>query len=72
MMEERGVAVDPATVHRWALKLLPVLATVFRKKKLPVGSSRRMYETYVKVAGSWKYLCRAVDRDGNTIDFLLR
>jgi transposase-like protein len=37
MMAERGVVVDHATVHRWALKMLPVLAAVFRGRKLPVG-----------------------------------
>jgi putative transposase len=35
MMAERGVIVDHATVHRWALKMLPVLAAVFRRRKLP-------------------------------------
>ena len=72
MMAERGVVVDHATVHRWALKILPVLAAVFRRRQRPVGSSWRMDETYIKVAGQWKYLYRAVDRDGDTIDFLLR
>jgi transposase-like protein len=71
MMEERGVLVDHATVHRWALKLLPVLAKVFRGRKHPVGSSWRVDETYVKVAGEWKYLYRAVDKLGQTVDFLL-
>ena len=71
MMAERGVAVDHATIHRWALKILPVLAKVFRRRKHPVGSSWRMDETYILVAGQWKYLYRAVDRDGNTVDFLL-
>jgi transposase-like protein len=71
IMRERGVLVDHATVHRWALKILPVLAATFRRKKRPVGLSWRMDETYVKVAGQWKYLYRAVDRDGNTIDFML-
>jgi putative transposase len=70
MMRERGVLVDHATVHRWALKILPVLAATFRRKR-PVGSSWRIDETYVKVAGQWKYLYRAVDRDGSTVDFLL-
>ena len=37
-MTERGVAVDHATVHRWALKILPVLAAVFRRRKRPVGA----------------------------------
>ena len=72
MMAERGVFVDHATVHRWSIKILPVLAAVFRRRKRPVGPSWRMDETYIKVRGQWKYLYRAVDRVGNTIDFLLR
>ena len=72
MMAERGVFVDHATVHRWAIKSLPVLATVFRRHKRPVDTSWRMDETYIKVGGEWKYLYRAVDRAGATIDFLLR
>ncbi|MGZ3235953.1 MAG: IS6 family transposase [Burkholderiaceae bacterium] len=71
MMQERGVFFDHATVHRCAIKILPVLAKVFRRRKRPVGSSWRMDETYVKVAGQWKYLYRAVDRAGDTVDFLL-
>ena len=71
MMQERGVVVDHSTVHRWATKMLPVLATVFRRRKRPVGLSWRMDETYIKVTGQWKYLYRAVDRDGDTVDFLL-
>ena len=54
MMAERGVAVDHATVHRWAIKILPVLAAAFRRRKRPVGVSWRMDETYIKVAGEWK------------------
>ena len=72
MMAERGVFVDHSTLHRWSIKVLPVLAAVFRRRKRPVGRSWRMDETYVKVGGQWKYLYRAVDRDGNTVDFLLR
>ena len=72
VMAERGVGVDLATVHRREIKILPVLAAVFRRRKRPVGVSWRMDETYIKVAGEWKYLYRAVDRDGDTIDFLLR
>src|SRR5450830_485773 len=70
MMQERGVFVDHATVHRWAIKVLPVVAAVFRRRKRPVGRSWRMDETYIKVAGQWKYLYRAVDRTGDTVDFL--
>src|SRR5450755_257899 len=72
MMAERGVFVDHATVHRWSIKILPVLVAVFRRHKHSVGMSWLMDETYIKVGGGWKYLYRAVDRDGDTIDFLLR
>src|SRR5674476_154966 len=71
MMQERGVFVDHTTVHRWAIKMLPMLAAVFRRRKRPVGRSWRMDETYIKVSGQWKYLYRAVDRAGETVDFLL-
>jgi putative transposase len=71
MMQERGVFVDHSNVHRWAIKILPVMAGVFRRRKRPVGLSWRMDETYIKVAGQWKYLYRAVDRAGDTVDFLL-
>ena len=55
-LPERGVFVDHATVHRWAIKIVPMLATVFRRRKRPVGKSWRMDETYIKVHGQWKYL----------------
>ena len=73
MMGERGVSVDHSTVSRWGIRFLPLLEKIFRKYKCPVGGSWRMDETYikVKVKGAWKYLYRAVDRNGKTIDFLL-
>jgi putative transposase len=71
MMAERGVLVDHVTVHRWALKMLPVLAAVLRRRKLPVGKSSRVDETYVLEGGQWRYLYRAVDKLGQTVDFLL-
>jgi len=71
-MAERGVEVDHSTIHRWLIKMLPVLAAVCRRRKRPVGKSWRMDETYIKVAGEWKYLYRAVDKNGATVDFLLR
>ena len=71
MMAERGVPVDHATIHRWSIKLIPVLAAVFKTRKLSVGSSWRMDETYIQVGGQWKYLYRAVDAQGQTIDFLM-
>ena len=71
MMAERGVMVDHTTVHRWAIKMLPILALSLRRRKRPVGLSWRMDETYVKVGAQWKYLYRAVDKAGQTVDFLL-
>ena len=70
-MRERGVEIDHATVQRWVVKYTPLLETEFRKKKKAVGTSWRMDETYIKVKGIWHYLYRAVDKEGNTIDFLL-
>ena len=70
-MQERGVFVDHSTVHRWSLKMLPVLALIFRRRKRHVGTSWRLYETYIKVGGQYRYLYRAVDKAGHTVDFLL-
>ena len=53
------------------MKMLPILAAVFLRRKRQVGLSWRVDETYIKVAGQWKYLYRAVDREGETVDFLL-
>jgi putative transposase len=72
MMAERGIEVDHSSVHRWVIKLVPLFEKAFRRHKRPVGKSWRMDETYVKVKGQWKYRYRAVDRQGNTVDFLLR
>ena len=72
IMAERGVAVDHSTIHRRAIKMLPALAAICRRRKRLVSTSWRMDETYIKVAGQWKYLYRAVDKTGNTVDFLLR
>jgi len=71
MMEERGVSVDHSSINRWAIRFLPVMEKAFRRHKHPVGTSWRMDETYIKVKGVWKYLYRAVDKQGKTIDFLL-
>jgi putative transposase len=71
MLEERGVEVDHSTLNRWVVKYVPVLDRQFRDRKRPVGGSWRLDETYVKVKGEWKYLYRAVDKVGATVDFLL-
>lgn len=71
LMEERGVSVDHATIQRWVVKYSPRLEKAFHRRKRPVGHSWRMDETYIRVKGEWRYLYRAVDKSGQTIDFLL-
>jgi putative transposase len=71
LMQERGVTVDHATVNRWVVKYSPQLEEAFHRRKRPVWISWRMDETYIKVKGQWCYLYRAVDKHGQTIDFLL-
>src|SRR2546423_3336667 len=71
LMEERGVPIDHATIQRWVVKYSPQLKEAFHRRKRPVWVSWRMDETYIKVKGEWRYLYRAVDRQGQTIDFLL-
>jgi putative transposase len=71
LMEERGVPVDHATIQRWVVKYSAQLEEAFHRRKRPVGHSWRMDETYIRVKGQWRYLYRAVDKSGQTIDFLL-
>ncbi len=71
LMEERGVNVDHSTINRWVVKYSPQLEKEFHRRKRPVWVSWRLDETYIKVRGLWVYLYRAVDKTGQTIDFLL-
>jgi putative transposase len=71
LMEERGVLLDHATIQRWVVKYSPQLEEAFHQRKRPVWVSWRMDETYIKIKGQWYYLYRAVDKTGQTIDFLL-
>lgn len=71
MLKERGLGPDHTTVYRWVRRFNPALQKAFRRRKLPVGDRWRMDETYLEVAGQWRYLYRAVDEGGETVDFLL-
>ncbi len=71
MMAERGVNVDHSTINRWVLKYAPELDKRIRPHLKPTNDSWRVDETYIKIKGVWKYLYRAVDSEGNTLDFML-
>ena len=71
LLSMRGVQVDHSTVQRWVFKFSPEIEKNMHKRKRQVCSSWRMDETYIKVGGKDRYLYRAVDKFGNTVDFLL-
>ena len=71
LLSMRGVQVDHSTVQRWVFKFSSEIEKNMHKRKRQVCSSWRMDETYIKVGGKDRYLYRAVDKFGNTVDFLL-
>ena len=71
MLAERGEEVDHSTIQRWVVKYSAMLLAEARRHKRAVGVSWRLDETYISVKGRWKYFYRAVDKEGDTIDFLL-
>ena len=70
-MNERGLAVDHTTVWRWVQRYAPDINRRIRPHLKMSGTSYRVDETYTKVGKSCKYLYRAVDKEGNTIEFIL-
>jgi transposase-like protein len=71
LMAERDLRVDHSTLARWVLRYAPILSQRMRRHLRNTNRSWRLDETYVRVAGKWTYLYRALDSAGNTIDFLL-
>lgn len=70
-MAERGVDVDHSTIARWVVHYAPMLNELIRQEMRTPNRSWRVDETYIRVAGQWTYLYRAIDSAGNTIEFLL-
>ena len=71
MMAERGLSVDHVIIWRWVQRYAPILNQRLPHELRPPNWSWRVDERYVRVAGSWAYLYRAVDSAGETIDFML-
>lgn len=71
MVSERGWTVHHTTIYRWVQQYGPELDKRCRPHLHPTDDSWRVDETYTTVKGAWKYLYRAVDSNGNTLDFLL-
>jgi transposase-like protein len=69
MMAERGISVDHTTIHRWTIHYVPLLLDQFNRRKRPVTSRWHVDETYIKVQGQWRYLYRAIDSNGDTVEF---
>jgi putative transposase len=73
MFLERGFEFTHETVRDWETRFAPLITAQLRaKRKGNAGKSWRCDETYVKIAGTWHYLYRAIDSDGNLIDSMLR
>jgi transposase-like protein len=71
LLAERGVAVDHVTIYRWVQRFTPLLIDAARPCRHVPGDRWFVDETYVKVAGRWLYLYRAIDQDGQVIDVLV-
>jgi len=71
MMRERGLSVDHTTIFRWVQRYAPELNKRIRPHLKLAGPSYRIDETYIKVGRQWKYLYRALDKEGNTVEFML-
>jgi len=71
MMRERGLEVDHSTIWRWVQRYAPEINQRIRPHLKMSGTSYRVDETYIKVGKSCKYLYRAVDKEGQTIEFML-
>jgi len=67
-MAERGISVDHATMHRWAIRYSPELLERFNSRKRAVTGEWYVDETYIKLRGQWRYLYCAIDSNGDTVE----
>jgi transposase-like protein len=72
MMAERGVTISHTTIMRWVIRYVPEFEKRWNRFARSIGSSWRVDETYISIKGKWHYLYRAVDKQGRSIDFMLR
>jgi transposase-like protein len=72
MMAERGIKVAHSTILRWVTRYVPEFEKRWNRFSRAVGTSWRVDETYISIKAKWHYLYRAVDKQGKTVDFLLR
>jgi transposase-like protein len=68
LLAERGIQADHVTIYRWMLRFTPLLADAARPCRHRLGDRWQVDETYVKVAGQWRYVYRAIDQFGQVID----
>ena len=71
LLAERGIEVDHTTIYRWVQRFTPLLAQAARPCRHAVGDRWQVDETYLKIAGRWRYLYRAIDQFGQIIDVFL-
>jgi putative transposase len=69
MMAECGILVDHATIRRWTVHYAPLLLEQFNRRKRSVTGRWHVDETYIKARRRWMYLYRAIDSNGNTVEF---
>ena len=69
MMAERGISIDHATVHRWVVRYAPEMLQRFNLRKRGVSRRWHVDETCIKVRGRWMYRYRAIDSNGDTVEF---
>ncbi|EJR30484.1 IS6 family transposase [Bacillus mycoides] len=72
LLRERGISVHPTTIMRWVHEYGNLIYQIWKKKNKKVQSSWKLDETYIKVKRKWRYLYRAIDKDGYTLDIQLR